>query len=398
MGKYILSGAAVVVCGALMYGSVLYYFGDSARYAEAATIAGGSQNFKELSGRFEDLAKEKGGVYAFEVLKRAALPSNTDIHLLGHVIGDVLYTQKGIPAMADCTQDFRNACSHTIVIGALNEFGEGALEMIRDACKKAPGGSGAYTMCFHGLGHGVFAYYAYDIPKTVAFCKQTGTKEYNNREYIECVGGMVMELMGGGGHDHDAWVASRTQYLTDDPLAPCSTSVIPAAAKSICYTYLTPHLFERAGADLGAPQKKDIAGSFLLCDRIPASEKQNRYSCFSGIGKELPILAVARDARALNNASDDALTYMRDMCSAAPHDESYKACTQSVIDSLFWGGENNPRVSMRFCELGEDEEENACFNYLFGIAAAYVPQAKRADFCALMPAAHTAACEKRFSL
>lgn len=389
----------LALTGAIAALAVVFQFVPaSGEYAEAATITENVANFKDLSDRFAALADEKGGVYAYEILRRAVLPPNTDVHLLGHAIGDILYTQKGIDGMYDCTQDFRNACSHTIVIGALNEFGEPALDMIRDACRKAPGGSGAYTMCFHGLGHGVFAYYNYEIPETVAFCKKTATKEYNNREYIECVGGMIMELMGGGGHNHDAWLASREKYLTDDPLAPCSTSVIPGDVKGICYTYITPHLFERAGANMAMPQADDIEGAFAYCDAIPNKESKNRYACFSGIGKELPILAVDRDARAINTASDAALARMRDLCRTAPHTEAYSACIESVQDSIFWGGENDVDVSIRFCMQPHGDERDTCFSYLFGIAKTYVPSNERSNFCARMPEEFREACVDTFGL
>lgn len=366
-------------------------------YPEAVTVTENASDFQELSRRFEKIADEKGGVYAYNVLLRANLPPNADVHLLGHAIGDILYTQEGVDGIADCTQDFRNACSHSIVIGALNEFGEPALEMIREACGKAPGGSGAYTMCFHGLGHGVFAYFEYEIPETIDFCKKTGTEKYFNREYVECVGGMVMELMGGGGHNKLSWEASREKYLTKDPLAPCSTSFIPDDVKGICYMYLTPHLFERAGADLAMPQKKEIAKSFLFCDAIPRTQEENRRSCFGGIGKEFPLLAVARDTRAINSANDQALLVMRDLCTVAPHEEAYGRCTDAIVDSLFWGGENDPDIAIRFCALAStSDEKDRCFSYLFDVAAFYFTRNAVQDFCVRVPEVYEASCTNRF--
>ncbi len=189
-----LTGFALVCILALVF---FFASHRAASYSEATAIGVGVEDFTQLSDRFQNLAKEKGALYAYEVLRRAVLPPGTYVHLLGHTVGDELYKQKGVSGIADCTQEFRNACSHTIVIGALNEFGsEKALSLIHEACKKAPGGSGAYTMCHHGLGHGVFAYYGYDLTKTDAFCKKTGTAAYHNREYVECMGGAIMELMG----------------------------------------------------------------------------------------------------------------------------------------------------------------------------------------------------------
>ncbi len=361
---------------------------------DANTIAQGAADFKELSARFEKLAKDKGALYAYDVLRHAQLPPGTDVHLLGHTIGDVLYQQTGVAGIADCTQEFRNACSHTIVIGALQDFGEAALPKIHDACLKAPGGSGAYTMCYHGLGHGVFAYFEYDLPKTIAFCKKTGTADHHDEEYVQCVGGAIMELMGGGGHDHDAWLVSRDKYLSKtDPLAPCSTSVIPSESKGFCYTYITPHLFEFAGGNLGNPQPADFKASFGYCDTISKSTPDQRRSCFAGIGKEFPLLAVARDTRALSAASDANLSQMRTWCTLAPHSEAYNDCTNSIVDSLFWGGENNAHVSIKYCALASGADAKECFQYLTGIAHYYLkdPQAHEA-FCSAMPAPFAASC------
>lgn len=367
-------------------------------YPEAATITENLSDFQDLTRRFEDLAKEKGGVYAYDVLLRATLPPNADIHLLGHTVGDVLYTQEGVDGVALCTQDFRNACSHSIVIGALNEFGEPALDMIREACHKAPGGSGAYTMCFHGLGHGVFAYFNYEIPATIDFCRKTGTAAYFNREYVECVGGMVMELMGGGGHNKDAWDESRKKYLaTDDPLAPCSTAVIPRDVRGICYMYLTPHLFERAGADLAMPDERSIAKSFLFCDTISHEDTESRRSCFGGIGKEFPLLAVNRDTRAINTASDQALLRMHTLCGLAPHQEAHGICSDAIVDSLFWGGENNPDSAIRFCAFAPTSSEiKRCFAYLFDVASFYIPPERKADICSRVPEEFETRCADSF--
>jgi hypothetical protein len=377
----------VILLGGLLGWFLLNGYEPGGMYAEAATIADGAQGFDDLEERFQDLAHAKGGAYAYEVLKRAPVPPNTDMHLLAHAVGDVLYEQEGVDAIGICTQDFRNACSHSIVVGALNEYGgESALELIRGACNKAPGGSGAYTMCYHGLGHGVFAYFEYEIPETVDFCAKTGTEEYHNREYIECVGGSIMELMGGGGHDRDKWVKSRNKYLNDDPLAPCSSDVMPIAAKEICYTYITPQLFERAGANMALPQPEHIEKAFTYCDRIVKSDEKLRYACFSGIGKELPLLALARDTRAIELASDAELLRMKEWCGLAPHDEAREACRESIQDSLFWGGENDTTVSVRFCALAQGTERTGCFEYLSHIAGNYLPPgARRVTLCESFP-------------
>ncbi len=367
-----------------------FFFGSRSTdsFQEATRISVGVQNFEQLSKRFQSLAREKGALYTYEILRRAVLPPGTDVHLLGYTVGDELYTQKGVGGIADCTQEFRNACSHTIVIGALNEFGsEKALGLIQDSCQLAPGGSGAYTMCYHGLGHGVYAFFGYDLEKTVAFCKKTGTRDYKDREYTECVGGAIMELMGGGGHDKAVWSASREKYLSmDDPLAPCSTNVIPMDAKSFCYMYITPHLFEASGGDLANPLPKDFAAAFMFCDTIEKSSRELRQSCFSGIGKEFPVLALSRDIRSVNKSDDAALRQMRGWCVLAPHDEAYEDCTRAIISSLYWGGENDPNTVIKFCVLAEEADRERCFGGIFEEVKQY-PSLRypKTEFCSLVP-------------
>ena len=207
-GKRVIALVALVVFVVAFAAGGGFSKGDDA-HIDAQRIGEGVSSFEDLTDRFRKLSKDQGAVYAFEVLGTASLPANTDLHLLGHAVGDELYEQKGVAGIADCTPDFRNACSHSIVVGALNEFGEAALPQIRDACKKAPGGSGAYTMCYHGLGHGVFAYNAYDLADTAALCKKTGTAAYHDREYIECMGGAVRETMGGGVQCCGLWLPAR---------------------------------------------------------------------------------------------------------------------------------------------------------------------------------------------
>ncbi|TSC87236.1 MAG: Uncharacterized protein G01um10148_341 [Parcubacteria group bacterium Gr01-1014_8] len=384
--------SALVIGGFLAY----WFVPLGPAYSEANTIADGASNFKELAARFGDLAREKGGAYAFEVLKRAELPPNTDLHLLGHEVGNILYEQKGVDGIADCTQDFRNACSHAIVIGALNEFGgEAALPLISDACKKAPGGSGAYTMCYHGLGHGVFAFYSYDLSKTAEFCRKTGTPEYHEREYVECVGGSVMELMGGGGHDREAWLAAREKYLDPhSPLSPCMDSAVPERAKIMCLTYLTPRLWELAGIDMGNPSPHMFATAFSYCDAIPRSRPELRGACYGGFGKEFFPLVASRDIRDDVSYSDRQLSTVIDWCSFAGDVEGTYACVGDAVASAFWGGEKDPKTAFRLCGAADGTLQDACFERLADEVTMYMRGAEKDELCAQIPARLETKCSK----
>jgi hypothetical protein len=389
--QFLVFGAALVLV-VLINGA---HFTRAQTFPEAQTIGNGMPSFEQLSDRFRALAQKKGALYAFDVLRIAPLPLGTDLHLLGHVVGDELYKEKGIDGIEYCTQDFRNACSHSVVIGALNEFGAGetTIEKIRAACKLAPGGSGAYTMCFHGLGHGVFAYFGYDIPKAVDFCKKLGTPEYGDEEYTQCVGGMIMELIDGGGHDHDQWVDANERYLDPaDPLAPCDRSLIPERAKVLCIVYLTPHLFEAAGSDLGNPDPSTFPKAFSFCDGFADTKLRN--VCYSGFGKEFVPLAGARDIRAVDKLSDAVYQTAIGWCMLGPNQTAKNECIGQALASVFWGGENDPQASFRFCGLVVDADARAfCDKELGRNIASYTTGEKRDSLCQMLPVEVIDACK-----
>jgi hypothetical protein len=357
-------------------------------YAESSTISTNVENFEELSDRFSTVAQEKGALYAFEVLRRASLPAGTDLHLLGHTIGEIWYEQSGIEGMAKCTPEFHNACSHTIVIGALSEYGESALGRIREACTQAPGGAGAYTMCYHGLGHGVFAYFGYSLPETIQFCKKTGTAAYQYQEYTECVGGAVMELMGGGGHDREQWLQARKKYLTQNPLSPCMGAVMPAELQGVCLTYITPRLFEEAGADLFNPNPAIFPEALGFCNELTQSSL--RKACFGGFGKEFVPLAAARDIRALTTLKTPTLAKAAGWCTLTAAQDGQDYCVADALSSLFWGGENDPDASFKFCAAAPKDIQSACYQRLAEEISRYIPE--RSALCAALPAEFQSTC------
>src|SRR6266545_4520508 len=60
-------------------------------YSEIDFLSKNALSFSELKSYFTELAKNKGPQYAFKILKEAPMPPNIDMHLMGHVVGDVLY-------------------------------------------------------------------------------------------------------------------------------------------------------------------------------------------------------------------------------------------------------------------------------------------------------------------
>lgn len=357
-------------------------------------------DFGQLSEFFQNLAKEKGGRYAFKALKVAQLGPNIDLHLLGHGVGDILYKQEGVNAVTACDNDFRNACSHSVVIGLFNDQGEAALESIKSACEKAPGGLGAYTMCFHGLGHGILSFEKYDMAKASKVCQKTGTPEHGYAEIGECISGMVMEIIGGGFHDKDVWSKQRVKYLdTKDPLGLCLKDYIPVNSRARCFDYLTPFLFEAAGATEGSPTSADFKKAFKFCEKLSNAETALKDSCYGGFGKEFDGLVQSRDIRlsSANSIPEDKLKTIHNWCALAGNFEGEKSCIIHALNSLYWGGENNVSTSISFCNQSKNEDyKKICFDNLTNNVAYYVKDVQyRESYCKDVPQNYTEDCGKK---
>jgi hypothetical protein len=370
-----------------------YYPVPQKVYPELEKLSTVTWSFKGYDTYFKDLAERKGGVYAFEVLTRANFPDGIDNHLLGHTVGNTLYKQKGIEAIKLCTPAVQNACSHTVVIGALIEFGEGMLGKMGEICKQAPGGKGAYGQCFHGLGHGVLAYTGYTLEKAVPMCKQLGTAEYNNREYIECVGGATMEMVSGV-HNPEVWAKQKVKYLkTDDPLSPCNAAFMPEKVKPICYTYLTPYLASYAGAPIFKLNLGVIEKAFSYCSALPEGSV-TRSACYGGFGKEFAAIVNGKNVRDLGLTSISAMERVRDMCALAHDVPGEQACDLMALTSFFWGGEYSPDASMRFCTIVPEQSRHACYRDLAGKIHQYSSKKLRAELCSQLPETYQATCRQ----
>lgn len=367
-------------------------------YPELKQLKDNTYTYSQLKTYFTKLAQKKGGVYAYEILKKADTPANTDLHLLGHAIGEQLYKQQGIQGMEYCTQDFRNACSHSIVVGALLEYGptKDIFKKIEEACQKAPGGYGAYNLCYHGLGHGILAYENFDFTKGVSLCKKV--KKYAMRTaYSECIGGATMEIIGGGDHDKQTWEKQSKKYLSSiNPLELCQNKAVER--KYFCYMYITPHLFTLAGFN---PQNTHdpitFKKAFTYCDAIPKTEKYSREACFGGFGKEFVVLAKERDIRNIAEMSDQQVKTVYQWCSLAPHEEGRRACISIALNSFLWGGENEPTAAVKFCSLViKQKEKDMCFSHLFSVVHNFIKNPFYQDqVCRLTPSEYKNICKKK---
>jgi hypothetical protein len=355
---------------------------EAHKQIEYQTFFDSNPTFPEAVAFFEDLANKNGASDALKVLIGANLPPGIDTHLMGHFVGNILYKQKGIAGLSDCTDDLGFACSHSIVISSLLENGLSVFDTINYVCKKSPG-PGAYDMCFHGFGHGVLAFTDYQLPDAIKLCSKVGTKEYNNHESIECVGGVIMEMRGGI-HDPEVWRMNGLKYLDkNDPTKMCEAEYMPNEFKSICYIYLTPFLFDSVSSN-DIPTKNEYISAMTKCQQVVDTEL--RKACYGGFAKEFVSFEYGRDIRKIASSSENSLTHMWKACTSAPDTFGVEACIEYTIYALYRNGLYPPSLSARFCAVVSELHKNGCYQKAFEVVNS--KQTEKGEFelfCQMLP-------------
>lgn len=359
--SYAIIGAVILLCAAA--GVAFLY--DEKTYPEVRELETVSFSQDQYEAYFLKLAEKRGARYAFDILRRAELPPVVNEHTVAHAVGNILYAQEGVGGMSACTQDFRNACSHAIVIQAFIENGAEASRHIQDACKNAPGGAGAYAICFHGVGHGLMAYLDYDFEAAVSRCVAmtggegagTGRRFLSARE--ECVGGAVMELISGA-HDSAAQEKAIPLYMPlEDPFRPCTDAYVPDALRTSCISSLTQRFFGYAGIAEELPDPAEYPQAIRACAH--SDNETERVACYAGFGKEFVFFAVELTGGDVAALSDTALQAIWHWCGYAEGGAGLAACASVAVDTLYWAGQNGGSVPSRFCSAGPENEKEGCF-------------------------------------
>ena len=95
----------------------------------------------------------------------------------------------------------------------------------------------------------------------------------------------------------------------------------------------------------------------------------------------------------MEDTPDDKLQLASSWCMLAHKEEAKVACLIEILDSLYWGGENDPEVSIRYCSLLEDGVEQKCFDHLFEITTYYRPDpGERKAICEAVPEVYAQQC------
>ena len=166
---------------------------------------------------------------------------------------------------------------------------------------------------------------------------------------------------------------------------------MPDEAKYFCYTYITPFIFDAAGMTRGQADASVFEKSFTYCAAVP--EEENRHVCYAGMGKEFVVLAQNRDIRRIDQMNDEQLQKVIGWCDLAYNEEGVQACLNEAQNSLYWGGENDYGVSVRYCGLLEGSKATGCYENFFENVSFYESSAEtKKEICTAIPEVYQSEC------
>lgn len=249
-------------------------------------------------------------------------------HALGHLFGEVLYTEVGIEGFLICDQHTEYGCLHEIAARALMESGLGALYELNELCIQTFGEL-AFN-CQHGIGHGLLANSSYskeDRDDALAICSDLPENNFHSA----CNSGVFMEYMlhTSLGDDDDPVLAYQGDFL-----APCR-DLATDMFRGACSMRLPDWWMEtilQLSTDL-----ENVHALGEYCIRTGHELDMNDSLCFSGIGNSL-ILQDEYDPEAVVA-----------ICEAASSDPEDQFWCKKVAAKHLLDGTTVPQA-LRICE------------------------------------------------
>lgn len=185
--KWFIKGTMIVgLCAGVL---VLLYLWTNRVPAE--NTKQGKNAFSEEKIRIESFFQNRDAKGAYEAFKKEnMLLDVTEAHPAAHVFGEVLYEKTGLAGFSVCDGDFGFGCFHSFIGRAITEHGPDVVRELDAACVRSYGSGG--TGCFHGIGHGLLAYFGYglaDVNRALTLCDTLSWE----RPLGGCADGVFME-------------------------------------------------------------------------------------------------------------------------------------------------------------------------------------------------------------
>lgn len=288
------------------------------------------QQLKELTKKD---GVEKTWVFLKEVFKDQ-VGSEGEIHDLAHLLGSLIFDDKGLSGLKLCDSAFAFGCFH----GFLDKAFSDSLDKLNEAQKSCEqigqGISGPVASCIHGIGHGVASFYrTADINNSLKSCDGlTQGAQY-------CYDGVFMEF---------ARNSQASLYKQDNPLYPCDS--IDQKYVFSCGRNQVRVMMDRL--------KLTFAEIAKIC--VDSSNADFKKACFNALGFDAVVHFSANDQLILSS------------CSKIIDDGGKAECIKAASGELIFQNISGwQQASVKLCQGLSPDTQKDCFTYIEQIKKDY---------------------------
>lgn len=259
-------------------------------------------------------------------------------HDKAHEAGRFAYELKGEEAFQTCSAECHSGCYHGATEAYFRDHGttdlSGKLSVI---CNSSLNPFFSHQ-CVHGVGHGLMAWFDYDIHQALNSCDLLPPASQQS-----CYSGVFMEnVVGGLAEEHNS------KFLSEDPHFPCN--VVDKKYEGACYFYQT----SRAITVLNRDFKK-------LAEFCEGAPPEYQSVCFSSMGRDVGGDAQSNIALAIHN------------CQFVPSGNFRMNCLLGAVQNYFWDPSGQDKA-VEFCtKLTIADEKQACYSQIFARATQVIP-------------------------
>ena len=291
-------------------------------------------------------------------LSRLGYQKGVNCHDRAHELGRRAYELLGGDSFKNCGIECHSGCRHgaTEAFFAKNGTADliGSMEIL---CGDAAGSLFHLHQCVHGVGHGLMAWYDYDLPKALKACDLL--THISHKE--SCYSGVFMEnIVGSIARSEDGSVSGHhTDYLSDDPHYPCN--VVDDPYKRMCYWLQTDHMLNLFG---------DVDAIGVACAE---ADSDLQFSCFYSMGRTISAHLSWHPMR------------IRGVCVNIAHSSGKEWCLEGALSDLMWDISHADRA-IEFCALSSGSSfEKICYDRLIVRGAEVSLDGAMPTFCSLLP-------------